>query len=61
MSVETNYAIAIAALSDKLKNLKLVFQPCNEKQNQTHLVRAFSKLHVMVVILIGSSRCLLLL
>ena len=40
MTVESNYVIAIATLSDWLKRLALVFST-NEKQNQTqsHHVR----------------------
>ena len=40
MTVESNYVIAIATLSDWLKRLALVF-PTNEKQNQnqSHHVR----------------------
>jgi len=37
MTVESNYVIAIATLSDCLKRLAPVFQP--ETQNQSHRVR----------------------
>ena len=50
MTVESNYAIAIAALSDWCKHLALVYQPCNEKENHgatctRDFSRALSKLH----------------
>ena len=34
MTVESNFVIAIATLSDWLKRLAPVFQPMHEKQNQ---------------------------
>ena len=37
MTVESNYVIAIATLSDWLKRLAPVFQLTNEKQNQNQL------------------------
>jgi len=42
MIIETNYAIAIAALSDWLKNLALVFQLMRSetKTNRIGIVRA---------------------
>ena len=49
MTVESNYAIAIATLSDRFENVAPVYQIANEKgnQKQSRLARALSKLHGM--------------
>ena len=47
MNVETNYAIVIAALSDWLQNLMLVFQPMKSKTKHTLCIWFFSLLQVM--------------
>ena len=67
MTVKSNYVIAIATLSDWLKRLAPVFST-NEKQNQNqshHVHMIFPGLRVsyrqLLGIVIGSSRCLLLL
>ena len=44
MTVESNYAVVIATLSDWFKNLVPVFQPMRSKTNSS---RALSKLHVI--------------
>ena len=64
MTVENNYAIAIATLSDWLKSLAPVFQSMRSKTktNRTlytlYLVRALRKLQIIAK---NSSRCLFLL
>ena len=50
ITVKNNYAIAIATLSDWLKNLALVFQPMRSKTNRNLYVRfscASSKLQAI--------------
>ena len=50
MTIENNYAIAIAMLDDWLKTLAPNFQPMRGKTNRTlcaRLSRAFSKLQVV--------------
>ena len=67
MTVESNYMIAIAALSDWLKRLAPVFQPVRRKTktNRTMYAWFFPALRAsymeLLGIVIGSSRCLLLL
>ena len=45
MTVESSYAIAIATLSDELKNLAQVFQPMGSKTktNRASYIRFFSR------------------
>ena len=69
MTVESNYVIAIATLSDWLKRLAPVFSTNeNQNQNQSHHVRASSELQVITrncdcfiampaLIVIGRSNC----
>ena len=68
MNVESNYSIAIAMLSDWLKSLAPVFQPMRSKTktNRSLYARFFPRFEQVTGIelfgiLIGSSRCLLLL
>jgi len=67
MTVGSYYAIAIATLSDWLKNLAPVFQPMRSKTKTNRCLygRFFPRFEQVSgngkVILIGSSRCLLLL
>ena len=67
MTVASNYAIAIATatLSDWLKSLTPVFQPMTKPKLITLYARFFPALRasyrLLLGILIGSSRCLLLL
>ena len=42
MTVESNYAVAVATASDWLKNLALVFQPMRKKTKTNRTLRARS-------------------
>ena len=65
MIVESNYKIVIATLSDWLKRLAPVFQPMRIKTNRTTYAWFFPRFRAsyrwLLRIVIGSSRCLLLL
>ena len=63
MTVHSNYAIAIASLSDWLKNLAPVFQLMRSKTKTNRITRDFSRAlsyRESLRIVIGSSHCLLL-
>ena len=50
MTIESNYVIAIATLSDWFKNLVTVFQPMKRKtKTKRDFSRALSKLHGIVM------------